>query len=282
MGGGDAVTDVARLQAPQGERYVNYTTWLSDFRAGRAPCSPAAQSRGAADGQGVRQVCRPRRHLPLQTPPSRISSQAHCVVTRDDASGTRLGSTACFLFGSRSRCWCGGSPICRRVAPLFAIAVLLPLLTIYWSAARSRARAERDRRVAARPSAIWPRSARRAGPRVAAALMKPYAAVLAIGIVSVVDRPARQRQRHRADCSAGCAFRRREHPRGRARGYLQIWGLRSVGWRSTIRSPGRSRSLCMPCALASLLSWLCVCVRAGGPPARPCRSSCSPSARWRR
>ena len=190
-------TDVARLQAPQGERYVNYMdVWPSDFRAGleatrsllagNDPYRVALPTAKASDKFVVDGVTYrynyPPSHLLLYVPIA--------LVTRDDEKAGRIWFhlLLLMLLALSVLVWRLADSVVET--PAIAIAALLPLLTIQPGALLALERAQSDIVLSLLAwSAITAASRGRWGWAgffsVAAALMKPYAAVLAIGIVSV-------------------------------------------------------------------------------------------------
>lgn len=276
-------SDVARLQAPQGERYVNYMdVWPSDFRAGleatrsllaghdpyltTLPTSKASP-KVVVDGVTYHSNYPPS-HLLLYVPIA--------LATRDDETAGRIWFHVLLLM------LLGLSVLVWRLAdsvvdtPALAIAVLLPLLAIQPGALLALERVQSDIVLSLLAwSAIVAASRERWGwasfLAVASALMKPYAILLAIGIISANAEP---RQRRASAIGALAAvgllllpvarFLRESMRAIGPRSQLfwpswQNWGLRSVGWAIDHPFAEAGRVLfCALCVVAAALCWVCL------------------------
>ncbi|MCU1282376.1 MAG: hypothetical protein JWM53_5922 [bacterium] len=276
-------SDVSRLEKPQGERYVNYMdVWPSDFRAGleatrsllagKDPYLVAlpgakASDRFVIDGVTYR-FCYPPAHLLIYVPIA--------LAVRDDEKAGRAWFYVqlAMLLVLAIYVWLLADAL--MPTPPLAIAAVLPLLVIQPGALLALERVQSDVVVAFLAwSAVVTAQRGRWGwasfLAVAAALVKPYAALLAVGIVGAgVERAQLRASAMGAVAALAALFApvARYLPESlravRVRSDLfwpawQNWALQSAGWAIDHAFARGGRALFGTlCVAAAALSWLCL------------------------
>jgi hypothetical protein len=273
-------TDVSRLQAPQGERYLNYVAhWPSDFRAGleatrallagldpyrEALPDAVASDRFVVDGVTYR-YCYPPPHLLVYVPLA--------LVTRDNDLAARiwLALVLAMLLAMAAIAWRLAGAM--TPTPPLAIALAFVLIAIHPGTLLALERVQSDLVIACFCwCAVLLVLRERLGAAVfvalAAALIKPYAALFAVGIVGVAVERRRWRQLAVAAVAAlllvlpVARFWPESVRAVRPRAELfwpswQNWSLANVSYaiRPGFAEPGRVL-LCALCAAVATLAWL--------------------------
>ncbi len=188
---------MSRLEAPQGERYVNYMRfWPSDFRAGleatrallagldpyrEALPGAVASDRFVVDGVTYR-YCYPPTHLLLYVPIA--------LVTRSDDTAAHLWFylVVIMLLALAAIAWRLADAM--TPTPPMAIAVALVVIAIHPGTLLALERVQSDTVIAllcwaAVALVVRGRVAAAAFVAVAAALVKPYALLFALGVVAL-------------------------------------------------------------------------------------------------